>query len=39
LKEHIQVNNDPRVRQLLIENLVKSGSNEEFLQQVARNYP
>ncbi|CAF2849393.1 unnamed protein product [Rotaria sp. Silwood2] len=32
------MNNDPRIRQLLIENLMKSGSNEEMLQQV-RNYP
>ncbi len=39
LKEHVQMNNDPRIRQLLIDNLVKSGSNEEMLQQVVRNYP
>ncbi|CAF1292179.1 unnamed protein product [Adineta steineri] len=39
LKEHVQINNDPRIRQLLIENLMKSGSNEEMLQQVVRNYP
>jgi hypothetical protein len=32
------MNNDPRIRQLLIENLMKSGSNEEMLQQVVRNY-
>lgn len=38
LKEHMQINNDQRIRQLLIENLMKSGSNEEMLQQV-RNYP
>ncbi|CAF4373092.1 unnamed protein product [Rotaria socialis] len=38
LKEHVQINNDQRIRQLLIENLMKSGSNEEMLQQV-RNYP
>lgn len=39
LKDHIQSNNDPRIRQLLIENLVKSGSNEEFLQRLVQNYP
>jgi len=33
------MNNDPRIRQLLIENLMKSGSNEEMLQQFVRNYP
>ena len=38
LKEHLQMNNDPRIRQLLIENLMKSGSNEEMLQQVVHNY-
>jgi hypothetical protein len=39
LKEHMQTNNDPRIRQLLIESLMKSGSNEEMLQQVVRNFP
>jgi len=39
LKEHIQMNNDPRIRNLLIENLMKSGGNEDMLQQFVRNYP
>lgn len=38
LKEHIHTNNDPRIRHLLIETLMKSGSNEEMLQAV-RNLP
>lgn len=39
LKEHVQINNDPRIRTLLIEVLVKTGSSEETLQQYARNNP
>ncbi|CAF1080629.1 unnamed protein product [Adineta ricciae] len=39
LKEHVQMHSDPRIRQLLIENLMKSGGSEEMLQQVVRNYP
>lgn len=39
LKEHLQTNNDPRIRQLLMETLMRSGSNEEMLQQIIRNYP
>lgn len=39
LKEHVQINNDPRIRSLLIEILVKTGSNEETLQQYVRNHP
>lgn len=38
LQEHNQTNNDPRIRHLLIENLMKTGNNEEMLQAV-RNYP
>lgn len=37
LKEYMQTNNDPRIRQLLIEALMKSGSSEEMVQAV-RNY-
>lgn len=33
------MHSDPRIRQLLIENLMKSGGSEEMLQQVVRNYP
>lgn len=39
LKEHLQINNDQRIRQLLMETLMRSGSNEEMLQQIIRNYP
>lgn len=33
------MNNDPRIHKLLIENLMKSGTNEEMLQQFVRNNP
>jgi hypothetical protein len=39
LKEHLQTNNDLRIRNLLMETLMRSGSNEEMLQQLLRNYP
>lgn len=39
LKDHLQTNNDPRIRQLLMETLMRSGSNEEILQQFIPNYP
>jgi hypothetical protein len=39
LKDHLQTNNDPRIRHLLMETLMRSGSNEEMLQQFIRNYP
>ena len=38
LKEHVQMNNDPRIRDLLVSNLMQSGSNEEMLQQFVRNH-
>jgi hypothetical protein len=39
LKDHLQMNNDPHIRQLLMGTLMRSGSNEEMLQQFIRNYP
>ncbi|CAF1619231.1 unnamed protein product, partial [Didymodactylos carnosus] len=38
LKEHLQTNNDPRLKQLLVENLMKSGHSEEVLQQVVKSF-